>query len=285
MKYFLDTEFLEGTQDKRFLGMKYGETKPTIDLISIGIVCEDGREYYAISKDFNLTEAWNRYDLKEIKCHAGDILDTKNIRKNSNTILNKIYWIRDNVLKPIFIELRAKEVEEYNIAKRRNVVLDFPAYSFCFREFKRLINKYGKTNKQIAEEILDFVNTNGSFVHKAYDKKQKNKVFDDVVENYGKPQFYGYYSDYDWVVFCWLFGKMIDLPKRFPMYCNDLKQTLDEVQEQEDKSALHESLCGEYPRKPIQYKEHINYPKQTNEHNALADAIFCKDLYNFLNSI
>ena len=58
-KYFIDLEFLEGTQKKLF-----GETKPTIDLISIGIVCEDGREYYAISKDFNLKEAWNRYDLK-----------------------------------------------------------------------------------------------------------------------------------------------------------------------------------------------------------------------------
>ena len=57
MKYFIDTEFLEGTQKKWF-----GETKPTIDLISIGIVGEDGREYYAISKDFNIKEAWNRYD-------------------------------------------------------------------------------------------------------------------------------------------------------------------------------------------------------------------------------
>ena len=26
------------------------------------------------------------------------------------------------------------------------------------------------------------------------------------------------------------------------------------------------------------------YPKQTNEHNALSDAIFCRDLYKFLNS-
>ena len=63
MKYFYDTEFLEGKQDRRFLGIKYGKTLPTIDLISIGIVCEDGREYYAISKDFNLKEAWNRFDL------------------------------------------------------------------------------------------------------------------------------------------------------------------------------------------------------------------------------
>lgn len=64
MKYFLDTEFVEGTQQRSFLGIKIGETKPTIDLISIGIVAEDGREYYAISKDFNLKEAWNRFDKK-----------------------------------------------------------------------------------------------------------------------------------------------------------------------------------------------------------------------------
>ena len=52
MNYYLDTEFIEGKQAKTILGIKYGETKPTIDLISIGIVAEDGREYYAISKEF-----------------------------------------------------------------------------------------------------------------------------------------------------------------------------------------------------------------------------------------
>lgn len=40
MKYFLDTEFYEDGK--------------TIDLISIGIVCEDGREYYAVSCDAQL---------------------------------------------------------------------------------------------------------------------------------------------------------------------------------------------------------------------------------------
>ncbi len=37
MKYFLDTEFLEDGK--------------TIELISIGVVCEDGREYYAVNED------------------------------------------------------------------------------------------------------------------------------------------------------------------------------------------------------------------------------------------
>ncbi|KAB3520834.1 polyadenylate-specific 3'-exoribonuclease AS [Corynebacterium sp. zg254] len=43
MKYFYDTEFIEdGT---------------IIDLVSIGVVCEDGREFYAISTEFDETRA------------------------------------------------------------------------------------------------------------------------------------------------------------------------------------------------------------------------------------
>jgi hypothetical protein len=59
MNYYLDTEFLEGIQSKSFLGIQYGKTKPTIDLISIGIVSGDCREYYAISNEFNLKEGYN----------------------------------------------------------------------------------------------------------------------------------------------------------------------------------------------------------------------------------
>lgn len=50
MKYFLDTEFLEGPQNPKWLILKsrlgrlmIGKPKPTIDLISIGIVAEDAR--------------------------------------------------------------------------------------------------------------------------------------------------------------------------------------------------------------------------------------------------
>ena len=46
MRYWLDTEFIEDGK--------------TIDLISIGIVAEDGREYYAISTEFDpyTASAW-----------------------------------------------------------------------------------------------------------------------------------------------------------------------------------------------------------------------------------
>ncbi len=41
-----------------------------------------------------------------------------------------------------------------------------------------------------------------------------------------KPDFWAYYADYDWVVLCQLYGRMIDLPTGWPMYCRDLKQEL-----------------------------------------------------------
>lgn len=42
MNYYLDTEFLEGTQKEKFpISLLRKNTAPTIDLISIGIVSED----------------------------------------------------------------------------------------------------------------------------------------------------------------------------------------------------------------------------------------------------
>lgn len=51
MRYFYDTEFIE---DGR-----------TIELVSIGIVAEDGREYYAVSTEFDpqLANAWVRENV------------------------------------------------------------------------------------------------------------------------------------------------------------------------------------------------------------------------------
>ena len=40
MKYFIDTEFIE-----RFHKPLFGKARHVIDLISIGIYCEDGRSF------------------------------------------------------------------------------------------------------------------------------------------------------------------------------------------------------------------------------------------------
>lgn len=43
-----------------------------------------------------------------------------------------------------------------------------------------------------------------------------------------KLQFWGYFADYDWVLVCQLYGRMIDLPPRFPHFAYDLRQWLNE---------------------------------------------------------
>ena len=260
MKYFLDTEFLEGTQKKLF-----GQSKPTIDLISIGIVCEDGREYYSISKDFNLKEAWNRYDLK--KANTSD-------NHTMNDI--KVYWLRDNVLKPIYLELLEKELGYGYSRHEFYTSTAFKMIGSDYKQFKYLIKKYGKTNKQIAEEIKYFV------ANRPIGLKKEQWILDYDTKDV---HFYGYYSDYDWVVFCWLFGKMNNLPKGFPMYCIDLKQTLDEKAWK--IYCNNGTLDAEKDiNKRIEFlKTKGAYPKQTNEHNALADAKWNFELYKFLKTL
>lgn len=77
---------------------------------------------------------------------------------------------------------------------------------------------------------------------------------------YGKPEFWAYYASYDWVVFCQLFGTMMDLPEEFPMYCNDIKQFANSLGD---------------PKLPEQ---------ESGEHNALEDARWNRKAYLWLRS-
>lgn len=149
MRIFFDTEFYEnGT---------------TIDLISIGMVREDGEIYYA-----------------EVK--------------NAKTKASCSEWLRQNV-KPHLVGSE-------------------------------------KSEKQIAYEIVKFVGT--------------------------APEFWAYYGAYDWVTLCQLYGRMMDLPKSWPMFCMDIKQ-----------------LCVT--------KGNPELPEQKGQlHNALADALQAKFWWEFL---
>ena len=152
MRFFINTEFSER-----------GPRHP-IELISIAIVSEDGREFYAHSAEYDVSA-----------CNP---------------------WVRKNVLPHVASQ---------------------PPMSLW----------------SIAEALKVFIGTD-------------------------KPEFWGYYADYDWVVFCQIFGSMIDLPKGWPMYCRDLKQWCDQLGN---------------PR----------LSKQTaTEHNALNDARWNRDIYEFL---
>lgn len=75
-----------------------------------------------------------------------------------------------------------------------------------------------------------------------------------------KPEFWAYFADYDWVALSQLYGRMIDLPEGFPMYCRDLKQLMDDLEVK--KSDL---------------------PAQAGaDHNALADARWVRDAHQWI---
>lgn len=156
MRWYLDTEFWERPNQ--------------IDLISIGLVSEDGQELYYVNDEFD----WN-------------------VCSND--------WLQENV-RPELLHTH---------------------YS-----------PYVTTRELIVEDVLSNIPPSAA------------------------PQFWGYYADYDWVVFCWLFGAMVDLPKGYPMYCRDLKQWADMVG----------ALKFEGPNR--------------GEHNALVDARWNRELYDYL---
>ena len=299
-KFFLDTEFIEGSQTIYQWGLKtdtwlriaaigfillgiyifftfnmllslyflfpalilfgisFPKTPETIDLISIGIISEDGRKFYAISKDFNLKDAWNRYDIK-----ISGSFDGEQKKK-------KIYWIRENVLRAIFNEFK----ERYNSRQPYVAMIE----DFNYSNMSKIIKYFGLSNTTIAEQIKEFI----------YDVEVWGgdpAVYEHEVRTTIKEgiSFYSYYGDYDWVVFCWLFGKMINLPDGFPMYCIDVKQILDEKALELKESTLE--------TKKHTLKDAINsikakkeYPKQKHEHNALADAVWILQLYKFLKN-
>jgi hypothetical protein len=163
MRFWLDTEFME---DGR-----------TIELLSIGLVAQDGREYYAVSADAD----WS---------HASE-------------------WVAKNVLPQL----------DRSIAKPR---------------------------EQIRHEILRFVG------HAEYDQHTGVKR---------RHEFWAYYGAYDWVVFCQLFGRMIDLPDGWPMYVRDVKQLCDELGN---------------PKLP---------PQAKGSHHALEDARWDKTAWEFLREL
>ena len=177
MRYWYDTEFIET-----------GAKNP-IDLISIGMVAEDGREYYAISTEFNA--------------------------KRAND------WVKENVLK--YIPPRSPN----------------PAY-----ESPRIVQeaRAWKPRGRIADDLL---------------------VFCDPV-TYGPPEFWGYYSAYDHVVLCQLFGSMMHLPDGWPYYTRDLRQWADSlgITEPLDQFVANEA-----------------------EHHALADARWTKAAWEHLNAV
>lgn len=73
-----------------------------------------------------------------------------------------------------------------------------------------------------------------------------------LFKNDPSPEFWAYYADYDWVLFCQIFGTMLDLPKNFPMLCLDIEQK----------------------RRALGFTKDVYPEKFKPEHNALVDALW-----------
>lgn len=98
--------------------------------------------------------------------------------------------------------------------------------------------------------------------------KSVEQVKNEVLEFCGNdPEFWAYFADYDWVLFCQLFGRMIDLRTDlgWPMFCLDLKQFM-----------YHVGVTGS------ELKEAV--PQPIDQHWALADARWNSDAYNWLSN-
>ncbi len=159
MRYWMDSEFIEDGK--------------TIDLISIGIVAEDGRELYAQSVEFNPYNAssW--------------------VKENIFPYLTLCPYIDTHGDSSIYAQLNEHDLGQYVHEMERH-------------EIKKNACSW-RTREQIKAEILAFMD----------------------IEKYGRPELWGYYSAYDHVAFCQLFGTMMDLPEGYPMLTYDLRQWLD----------------------------------------------------------
>jgi hypothetical protein len=148
-----DTEFLE---DGR-----------TIELISIGMVRDDGAEYYAVCSEIDQWEPEGSEKLHKL------------ISSNN--------WLMQNVVPSLPLNNPLSPGSNNRIwSLDRSSLLVKPRWV-------------------IANEVREFILS-------APD-----------------PELWAYYAAYDHVALCWLWGRMIDLPKGIPMWTHDLKQEAERL--------------------------------------------------------
>lgn len=141
---------------------------------------------------------------------------------------------REHVMEPISIGMVREDGEEY-YAEFSHVKWQY-ASDWVNENVKPFLTGETKGMWAIAEDIKKFVGDS--------------------------PEFWAYFADYDWVLLCQLYGKMIDLPKGWPFYCLDLKQSMHHLGIDRDSIPVDNG----------------------QEHNALDDARWNRDVYYYLNA-
>jgi len=113
---------------------------------------------------------------------------------------------------------------------------------------------WNKANPWVLENVRPYLSGSS--------KMGKIAIAQEIMEFVGeKPEFWAYFADYDWVLLCQIFGRMIDLPKGWPMFCLDIKQLMWHYRL--DKAGLG--------------------IENQQEHHALADARWNKDAYDTIS--
>lgn len=102
----------------------------------------------------------------------------------------------------------------------------------------------GRANDWVRDNVLP---------HLTGQRKPRAAIAEELIDFAGPaPEWWAYYADYDWVALCQLYGRMIDLPAGWPMYCRDVKQLADQL--------------------GVDLSE---VPQMGAKHNALVDAEWC----------
>jgi hypothetical protein len=102
-----------------------------------------------------------------------------------------------------------------------------------------------KADKWLLDNVIRHLPTEG--------RETRQEIKESIIKFLGKKhnyEFWAHYASYDWVVFCQLFGRMLDLPKNYSYWVRDFKF--------------------------IQKGEMV---ESKTKHNALSDAIALKESY------
>jgi hypothetical protein len=186
MKHFYDLEFLERCEP--------GEHSGSIDLISIGIVSDDGAEYYAINSDIQadrtLHERVSQHDwlCKNVIMHLPLVDDGKVAKQLQTAEMSK---------SPRYF---GPTEAEWGKPRELDWELD-------------LTDRDVKPRWVIANEIREhFLN------------RLDHGMRDPEMDDEGDVELWANYGAYDHVRLMWLWGPMIARPKHLPMFTHDIQQ-------------------------------------------------------------
>lgn len=187
MKHFYDLEFLERCEP--------GENSGSIDLISIGIVSDDGSEYYAVNSDIqtdkDLHQRISEHDFlaKNVVMHLPLVDDRKVAEQLKAAAMSK----REPFFEP-------SDRQYTDTSTRLEWELD-------------LTDRDVKPRWVIANEVREY-----------FLNRLDHGLHDDEQDDVGEVELWANFGAYDHVRLMWLWGPMIKRPVHLPMFTHDLQQ-------------------------------------------------------------